>query len=171
MGSAIISPCGTYRYLLTRRWAEAGPSACFVMLNPSTADAEVDDPTIRRCIGFAKREGCALLTVVNLYGLRATDPADLVAAIRAGRDAVGPDNVGRVRHALREADIRIAAWGAHPAATMLPAGIVRGSIRPIVMHALGVTRDGEPRHPLYLRSDAPLTRWVPDGAAEVSDGG
>ena len=76
---AVISDCGNYRYLLTREISEPlfsrGPACCFVMLNPSTADAQQDDPTGRRCMGFARREGCVGLSVVNLYGLRATKPA------------------------------------------------------------------------------------------------
>src|SRR5689334_20041621 len=71
--SAVLSPCGLYRYRLTRRWGD-GPALLFVMLNPSTADATEDDPTIRRCTGFAKREGMPAIEVVNLFAWRATDP-------------------------------------------------------------------------------------------------
>lgn len=71
--SATISECGRYRYRLTRRFAD-GPCATFVMLNPSTADETIDDPTIRRCRNFAIREGCGGLVVVNLFAYRATDP-------------------------------------------------------------------------------------------------
>src|SRR5262249_14212908 len=87
--AAVISDCGRYRYSLTRRWGDAAePRALFVMLNPSTADAEQDDPTIRRCIGFAKAWGMGSLEVVNLYALRATDPAALLSA----PDPIGPKN-------------------------------------------------------------------------------
>ena len=87
--SAVLSECGLYRYRLDRRWAD-GPTCGFIMLNPSTADAEVDDPTIRRCIGFAKREACGALIVVNIYPLRATKPADLWAKGNATRCGGSP---------------------------------------------------------------------------------
>src|SRR5690606_18576726 len=92
-GTARFSPCGQYRYLLTRPipapfWKPDAGEAVFVMLNPSTADASEDDPTIRRCIGFAKEWGCTGLTVANLYALRSTDPKGLWKH----RDPVGPEN-------------------------------------------------------------------------------
>ncbi|MEC9374624.1 MAG: DUF1643 domain-containing protein, partial [Planctomycetota bacterium] len=112
--TALFDPTGRYRYRLTRRFPDApadGPAACFVMLNPSTADAERDDPTIRRCIGFARGWGCATLDVVNLFAFRATRPADL----RAAEDPVGPCNQRHVRAAIRRADMVIFAWGDHGA--------------------------------------------------------
>ena len=84
---ALFSPCGTYRYRLTRRWAE-GPAVAFIMLNPSTADGSVDDPTIRRCIGYGQSWGYGALAVGNLYAFRATEPQEL----RRARDPIGPDN-------------------------------------------------------------------------------
>ena len=86
--SAEISECGKYRWWLRRRWAD-GPVVCFVMLNPSTADAEQDDPTIRRCIGFAQAWGCGALEVRNLFPFRATNPADMLKAAKAGVDIRG----------------------------------------------------------------------------------
>ena len=85
--AAVISKCGAYRYSLTRKWSDA-PLLSFVMLNPSTADAKEDDPTIRRCIGFARREGAGGLIVANLYALRSSSPEALWAA----RDPIGPQN-------------------------------------------------------------------------------
>ncbi len=165
-GAAVISPCGTYRYTLERRI----PSALrwirpclFVMLNPSKADATLDDPTIRRCLGFAEREGCTSLTVVNLFALRATDPAQLQIVTKNGGDPIGPDNwahfsVQLLRH---RTGIVIAAWGAHPMARTMPEH--RQRLLQSGALCLGMTKDGEPRHPLYLRSDAPLVTWA--GAA------
>jgi hypothetical protein len=72
--SAVISPCGLYRYRLTRTWDAVRWSAAFVMLNPSTADAVDDDPTIKRCVGFAKRWGCGGIVVANLFAFRSADP-------------------------------------------------------------------------------------------------
>lgn len=92
--SASIS--GDYRYRLGRAWA-GGPTCTFIMLNPSTADADQDDPTIRRCVGFAKALGCGALEVVNLYAYRATNPRDLLRQ----DERVGPEN----DYWLREAQL------------------------------------------------------------------
>ena len=110
--SAVISECGRYRYTLQRDGVvnASNGTVVFCMLNPSTADASIDDPTIRRCRGFAERWGCAGLMVVNLYGLRATDPRELQRVSRA--DAIGPDNdewLGKVAAAARDV---VCAWGA-----------------------------------------------------------
>lgn len=154
--SAQISSCGLYRYFLLRRWAMHGKTCAFVMLNPSTADARQDDPTIRRCIRFAQREGCSAMLVVNLFGFRATDPREL----RNAADPHGPENVEWVRHAVAQARATgapvIAAWGANP---------MVGNASPHVFSALGdamclgMTKAGSPRHPLYVRGDQPLEPW------------
>lgn len=155
--AAVISDDQQYRYSLTRRWG-AGPDATFIMLNPSTADASQDDPTIRRCIGFAKREGCASLTVVNLFAYRATDPRALLDV----DDPRGPDNVLHIERAVAGSSIAIAAWGSflwqnrkrlRPPAFVLDLAVD--------LLCLGTTKDGEPRHPLYVRGDQPLVRWTP----------
>src|SRR6185312_12359012 len=107
--SAYISDCGRYRYGLGREWDyPAKPALTFIMLNPSTADAEQDDPTIRRCIGFAKRDGFGALTVLNLYALRATDPRELERA----DDPKGPENDTMLRLHLKRGGTFVAAWGA-----------------------------------------------------------
>lgn len=147
---AVISDCGRYRYRLTRRWGD-GPTCGFIMLNPSTADAEADDPTIRRCTSFAKREGCGGLVVVNLYAFRATKPADLWALDPTERVG-GPQAKIEFHRAIREAEIMIAAWGAD----------TKQAERWIVqrygphLQCLGKTKEGHPRHPLYVRGDTPL---------------
>ncbi len=162
MSDAILSPCGTYRYTLKRhipsvlRWVKP---CLFVMLNPSTADATTDDPTIRRCIGFAKREGCTVLTVVNLFALRATDPAEL----GKHADPVGPDNgrhlAEQIEHHHRLGFI-VAAWGANPAAQRdMSFGPLTVLLRNVGALCLGVTADGSPRHPLYVKADQPLVLW------------
>lgn len=150
---AVLSDCGTYRYRLTRRWGE-GPTALFIMLNPSTADASEDDPTIRRCIGFAKREGCGALEVVNLMAYRATDPKTLPS----DSTAVGPDNADHVFTAASEADGPIiAAWGAHKAAGRYAPGFLHGfAVRGLRLMCLKKTAAGAPGHPLYVKADAPL---------------
>lgn len=150
---AEISRCGGYRYTLWRRWGD-GPMAVFVMLNPSTADANEDDATIRRCRGFAKREGCGGLTVINLYSLRSRDPDAL------GRYPYpnGPDEARHSAAVLREArGPVICGWGAHPAARSA-AGFMLDLIRAAGHEPmrLGLTKEGAPRHPLYIKNNAPL---------------
>ncbi|MBB5413679.1 hypothetical protein HDG34_007657 [Paraburkholderia sp. HC6.4b] len=163
--SAIISPCGTYRYLL-RRPAPVGPefeqpclgTALFVMLNPSTADATADDPTVRRCKAFAYRWGCNGIAVVNLYALRSPSPADLWRHA----DPVGPDNDMWLRIAAREHETVIFAWGANSKLDRVREvyAIFCGAPHRRIL-SLGTTKDGSPRHPLYVRADQRLTNWSP----------
>src|ERR1700731_2978902 len=104
---AVISDCGRSRYLLRRTWDHDKPRALFVMLNPSTADAEVDDPTIRSCMRLAKQMGHGSFEVVNLFAWRATDPRELHTA----SDPVGPENDRVIEAAVNRCDIVICAWG------------------------------------------------------------
>lgn len=151
--AAVLSDCGTYRYRLTRLWDPHARPACFVMLNPSTADAKRDDPTIRRCVGFARAWGCGGIVVVNLFALRATDPA----ALHAATDPIGPANEGYIRGAMVEGWPVVAAWGAHvPARGRANHTRVGADRAGIPLKCLGVTKEGFPRHPLYVRADAPL---------------
>lgn len=151
---AYISDDGTYRYSLVRDWAdEDGEGMLFVMLNPSTADAVEDDPTIRRCMNFAKREGCEYIEVVNLFAFRATDPKIMKAAV----DPIGPENDLVIRQALQDVEKVVCAWGAHGSF------MARDKVVLDIIHqsghtpmALGVTQAGLPRHPLYLKNTAPL---------------
>lgn len=151
---ASLSKCGLYRYTLSRRWQEDGEFLVWVMLNPSTADAEQDDPTIRRVIGFSKREGFGGLHVVNIWALRATSPKDL----HARREAYEPENLCIVRAFVEDADV-VVAWGGSlsqcPALTRVKM-ILRTAHR---VRCLGVTKSGQPRHPLYLRADTLLVPW------------
>jgi hypothetical protein len=148
LGQLITS--STYRYRLDRRWC-GGEGLCgFIMLNPSTADERSDDPTIRRCIGFAKGWGYSGLIVGNLFALRATDPAMLLAA----RDPVGGEaNALALVELIDEAALNLCAWG-HFAGVGQRGGeaiaLVRARGR--VPYCLGLTKHGAPRHPLYLRS-------------------
>lgn len=151
--SAIFNTTRTHRYLITRTWNTELPSAVFVMLNPSTADAFVPDPTITRCVNFARREGAGGLRVVNLFGLRSTNPAALVDH---------PNPIGRscnrlIVEAVQDAAVVIAAWG-------VP-GRLRGrdskvtdllAAQDIDLMCLGRNKDSSPKHPLYVRADQPL---------------
>lgn len=158
MNYAAFSPCNAYRYALGRTWGDPKSvnRLAVCMLNPSTADADKDDPTIRRCIAFAKREGCDGLDVVNAYGLRSTDPK----ALRTHRDPVGPENDGAIRRLADANGIMVLAWGAHisPGRAWTILDILEDAC--CMPMCLGVTAAGQPRHPLYLRADAPLVPWM-----------
>ncbi|HEY5482808.1 MAG TPA: DUF1643 domain-containing protein [Propionibacteriaceae bacterium] len=155
----------TYRYQLTRDLEPERISGdwnlYWIMLNPSTADEELDDPTIRRVKGFTARLGFSRLTVVNLYGLRATSPADLWTA----DDPIGPENDLAVKqaalHAAYFSSPIVAAWGAlaRPKRVEEVLALIRGVRAMGLLSCLGTTNSGAPRHPLYLRSDAPLVPW------------
>lgn len=148
-GAAVFSDDGLYRYRLTRTWDESRPSCLYVMLNPSTADAETDDPTICRCIGFADRAGFGGLTVTNLFAWRATDPRELrtmpVSKIGSGNDE-------HIRQCAERVDTVIAAWGALPKSLRWRAHDV-AALLPRHTVCLGLTKTAAPRHPLYVAGD------------------
>lgn len=153
---AEISACGKYRYRLSRRWGD-GPMATFIMLNPSTADAEVDDPTIRKCMGFARRWGMDGIFVGNLFAVRATKPADMMRA----EDPVGPENERHLHHMCHEAGARgtggvlICAWGAnggHMRQDQTFLGWCESTWQ-VWPKALRLTSKGMPEHPLYVPYD------------------
>lgn len=148
--NAVISACGRFRYQLTRGWhGGSRANLGFVMLNPSTADAENNDPTIRKCIGFAQNLGYCGIVVTNLYAYRATDPADLR---RAGYP-VGDDNDYYIEHAAKRMSVEtmVCAWGAGARGLARPAEVLALLRRlGVTPHALALTKDGVPRHPLYL---------------------
>ena len=143
---------GRYRYRLWRCWLPGAATAVWVMLNPSTADDVRDDPTIRRCIALARAWGFGGMEVVNLFGLRATRPVDL----RAARDPVGPANDEALVGAARRGDAVFAAWGIHGVPR---AEAARALLRDCAVWCLGVTRGGQPRHPLYVPAAVRPLRW------------
>lgn len=156
-GKALISDCGMYRYYLTRPPEDAFTdrgTALFVMLNPSTADAQLDDPTIRRCKGFAKTWGCNGVTIANLYALRATNPKELWSAV----DPVGPDNDMWLRSMLGEYETVVCAWGANAKQDRVDWFVKQ--LNPLnTLMCLGVTKSGAPKHPLYIKNSQPLIPW------------
>ena len=154
---ATLSDDDAYRYLLWRSWRD-GPTLLAVCLNPSTADGIADDPTVRRLVGFAARDGFGTLLLANAFALRSTDPGALLRAA----DPVGPGDDGAILDALGRCDAVAAAWGA------CDLRLVRRTERVARLLRLrpdrevlcwGETLRGAPRHPLYLRSDAPLAPW------------
>jgi hypothetical protein len=154
-GTAVFSPCGRYRYHLTREWDATKGRALFVMLNPSTADAEVLDPTVRRCVGYAQAWGWGSLEVVNLFAWRATDPDELTREQRRHSVAhvVGPDNDAAIGRAIARADLVMLAYGKDGALFGRAREVLRlfGSERNFF--CLGKTKGGHPLHPLYLSKD------------------
>ena len=150
---AVIREDGTYRYRLSRTWT-AGPTAAFVLLNPSTADAETDDRTVTRCAKYAAGMGFGRLALVNLFALRSSDPTDL----DAHPEPVGPENDAHIAAATRAADRTIVGWG--------NAGAKRGRAREVAarldadLYAIGTTKAGHPRHPSRTPYDIEIERFT-----------
>lgn len=166
--SAEISKCGQYRYNLIRGWDPDLPPMAFVGLNPSTADGRADDPTIRRCVQFAKDWGYGSLTMVNLYAYRATDPRAVLACATED-EAYGPANTLYLRETARitraRGGIVVPCWGASKLATHWCGriGYTLGLLSDPV-HVLGLTKDGAPRHPLYVPASTAPVEWFTEEA-------
>lgn len=147
VGGAIFSPCRTWRYELWRTWGEGDRRVLFVMLNPSTADERVLDPTLRRCRQFATSWGFDGMVIRNLFAYRATDPKDLLTAA----DPVGPDNDKWLAHPAGVTRT-IVGWGASHHALTVPRA--REVMRLLGRtYCLGLTKEGMPWHPLHLARD------------------
>lgn len=157
---AYISACGAYRYRLERQWDDR-PSCLFVMLNPSTADAKNDDPTIRRCMAFAKSWGYGGIWVANLFALRTPSPKELMEnPLPNPSDAEYQMklNISYVRHSK---GIAIAAWGAHGHWQQQDKKVLKWfRDEKVPLYALGFTKDGHPRHPLYLKADTKPVEFI-----------
>lgn len=170
---ATLSPCRTWRYCLWRRWTDrpiyasdadfsitpgtvndsiigndSGNMCAFIGLNPSTADETEDDPTIRRCIGFAKSWGCDGIAMLNLFAFRATDPKDMKAAV----DPVGPWNDEAIRRVTSICRMTICCWGTHGVHRFRDSHVKALLFRKQAF-CLGRSKDGYPKHPLYLKSN------------------
>ena len=144
--SARFSPCRKYRYVLRRVWDDGKPSVLFVGLNPSTADERLDDPTIRRCIGFARDWGYGSLVMANLFAYCSTDPAALARV----DDPVGPRNNWWLSRLRREVDLVVVAWGSNGILLNRQNEVLRVLPAP---KCLGLTKHGQPKHPLYLPAE------------------
>jgi hypothetical protein len=149
---------GRFRYVLTRDLPGKGPPLVFCMLNPSTANATQDDQTIRRCIGFANREGASMLVVVNLYAYRATSPTDLVLA----GWPTGEMNDRVLRWAGGDHQRIVCAWGANAQRQRANEACLIFRDAPAELVCLGMTKDGSPRHPLYVRAGQPFMPYPTD---------
>lgn len=153
---SILSSCHLYRYRLSRAWSD-GPKLTFLMLNPSTADAKADDPTIRRCVRFARDAKYCGILVGNLFAWRATSPAELKKTFAP----VGPDNDTALAEIIAESIIVVCAWGSGGAYHNRDKHVLK-MIRDTgkVPHCLRMTAKGYPAHPLYLPASlrpAPMT--------------
>ena len=149
---AIFDANARYRYSLWRAWSAYHPRIAFVLLNPSTADEQIDDPSIRRCIGFARAWNFGSMEVVNLFAYRATDYRELFKA----SDPIGEENNHYLLHAVECCSTIVLGWGKR--------GTLLGRDRQVMslligrndMYCLGKTKDGQPRHPLYIKGDTNL---------------
>lgn len=152
-------PLATYRYLLTRIWDPTVQPAVWIMLNPSTASADADDPTIRRITAFSRAWGKGGVIVVNLFALRATDPAKL----RTHHDPVGRYNASFVDRATTMSDLTVAAWGAGGSLADRGPTMARAlTDRGVRLRALRLTSTGQPGHPLYVPADTQLIDYQPE---------
>ena len=154
---AVFSPCRRYRYVLWRTiesslFRDRDKAVMFIGLNPSTADEVRDDPTIRRCIGFSREWGYSRLCMTNLFAYRATDPR----VMKEADDPIGPENDDYLRRLSKEVDCVIAAWGNGGGFNNRDTAVM--DLFPS-LYALGLTRAGKPRHPLYVRSGSEPILW------------
>lgn len=150
--SAVISDCGKYRYELRRIWGETKSLVAFIGLNPSTADAEKDDATIRRCINFAKDWGYGGIIMLNLFAFRATDPKTMKAEIHP----IGLENDEYIKKGIEAAALTVAAWGNH-GEHHNRGDVVRYSS---YFFVLALTKQGYPAHPLYLKKTLKPKPWL-----------
>ena len=163
---AIYSDCERYRYALTRVWDATGGRVLFVMLNPSTATEVQNDPTVERCERRARALGFGAFRVCNIFAWRDTDPK----ALRRADDPVGPENDAAIVAGCKWADAAICAWGTH--GSFMDRGprverLMRGTDCP--MQHLGLTKDGHPKHPLYIPYTEAPRDWI--AAAPHAAGG
>lgn len=153
---AVFSSCRRWRTLLWRRWDAAKPAANFLMLNPSTADETVLDPTCSRARDYAVQWGYGALLVTNVFAWRAADPGEMKAA----RDPVGKGNNAAILRAAKESGLVVCAWGNH-GAHLKRSKAVKQLLRKtgIALHVLRLNANGEPAHPLYLPSSLQPVPW------------
>lgn len=157
VSTAVFSSDRLYRYALIRIWDRSRDVVAFVGLNPSTADETEDDPTIRRCVNFAKDWGYGGLVMLNLFGYRATMPAEMMCQ----DDPIGFENDIWTLVFTHWADKIILSWGT--------SGEYKGRDKAVIdflpkdkLFTLGLTKDGYPKHPLYLKKDTQLIEWGSD---------
>jgi len=161
-GVATISGDGLYRYWLARNWSNDLPTLGWIMLNPSTADAELDDLTLTKCIGFARQHGYGRVLLANLYAYRSTDPRQLANVA----DPIGPENLMYLERLCEQSAEVVVAWGNATSVRALPvwAEAVTNALASMERHrkrplCLGTTMNGAPRHPSRLAYETPFQAW------------
>ena len=151
--SAIIK--GNYRYSLKREWDDYNLNkAVFVLLNPSTADDTLDDRTTQRCISFAKKMGCGSLELVNVFAYRCTNWRELKELSK--EEAIGPENQFYLENALHSGAKILVGWGENCTIHHKDYQELAEWFKGYSPYCLGVTKEGHPRHPLYVKSDTPI---------------
>ena len=150
--TANFSSCRKYRYSLSRIWDKQKKFVLFIALNPSTADEEMDDPTIRRCSGYAQKWGYGGFMMVNLFAYRTTLPSNL----KKVKYPVGSENDKYIVKLSKKADITVATWGDNGNLYSRDKQIL--SLVPNLM-CLKINKSGQPAHPLYLKKDLKLTKF------------
>lgn len=161
--TAVISACGKYRYELTRVWDTDLPMVCFIGLNPSTADSDKDDPTIRKCIAFSKQWGYGGFIMLNVFAFRTVSPVALKSAQRRGEDVeislpcILENRIKKFNAALSV----IACWGKHAGdyGIRLARGLEHKETCGFTLQCLGHNKDGSPKHPLYLKASTERERF------------
>lgn len=147
-----------YRYSLTRSWVGGGfPTVAFIGLNPSTADETLDDPTVRRCMGFARSWGMGGMVMLNAFAFRATDPK----VMKAARRPIGEYNDYWITHWVHNAHIVVPCWGVHGEHMSRQTHLrwLLGVYARPRVRVLGLTKGGCPKHPLYLSKTTSLEEW------------
>jgi hypothetical protein len=169
---AIFDVNSRYRYSLWRAWSAHHPRIAFILLNPSTADEQRNDPTIRRCVGFARAWNFGSLEVVNLFAYRATHYRELFRA----SDPIGEENNCFLLHAVQRCSTVVLGWGNRGTLLGRDHQVIQLLAGRKEVYCLGLTKDGQPRHPLYIKGDTNLepfdmsyNEWVPD-ASDVGAG-
>jgi hypothetical protein len=156
-GPAVFSPDRCYRYTLTRVWDPAGKKLVFIGLNPSTADEHRLDPTLRRCLRFGYDWGYGRFDMLNLFAFRATDPR----AMKAAAEPIGPDNNAHIKLVCARADLVVACWGTHGSFKRRDRAVkAMLEAEGIKLHYISLSRDGHPKHPLYLSSELTPREWT-----------
>jgi len=150
---AKLSDCRKYRYALWRTWDDSKPYVMIVGLNPSTADETKDDPTLTRCIKFAKYWGYGGLCMANLFAFRATEPSDMMAS----SDPVGLENDSWLSKLSKDAGIVVAAWG-NDGSHLCRSSAMKAMLPNL--HCIKMNKSGEPAHPLYLSSNLVPTPMI-----------
>lgn len=163
LSDAVFSPCGKYRYLLRRRFSQHDPkkTAFFCAVNPSIADHEVDDPTVRRMVNLSTREGCDAMVLVNAGAYVATDPRDFRKQFKTGVDVIGPENEKFIRESVENSALVVVCWGNGGAFKDIGIRAYETIVKYFkgTVYCLGKTKHGHPRHPLFLRNDVALERF------------